>query len=179
MSELSNKKIAVLAADGFEESELFEPVDALKNAGATIEIISLKSGEIQALKHEKKWGRTIGVDKEVREAKEQDYDALLLPGGVVNPDALRADDDAVRFVRNFFNSGKPVASICHGPQTLISAGVVDGLKLTSVKNIEIDLKNAGANWVDEEVVQDKNLITSRTPDDLPAFNSKIVEVFGE
>lgn len=179
MSNLSNKKIAVLAADGFEESELFNPVDALKNAGASIEVLSIKSGEIKALKHEKEWGRSIAVDKEVKSAKIDDYDALLLPGGVVNPDALRGDDGAVGFVKDFFNSGKPVASICHGPQTLISAGVVSGLKLTSVKNISIDLKNAGANWVDEQVVHDKNLVTSRTPDDLDAFNSKIVEVFAQ
>lgn len=179
MGNLSSKKVAVLSANGFEESELFEPVEALKNEGASIEVISLEPGEIKGMKHEQEWGKSIAVDKLVNEANIQDYDALLIPGGVINPDALRADKNAVNFIKDFFNSGKPVASICHGPQTLISAGVANGVKLTSVKHINVDLKNAGANWVDEQVVHYKNLITSRTPDDLPAFNSKIVEVFGQ
>lgn len=178
MSNLKDKKVAVLAADGYEQSELESPVEALKIAGATVEIVSLKSGEIKAMKgHE--WSNSVAVDKTVADAKVSDYDALLLPGGVLNPDAVRADKDALQFVKGFFNEQKPVAAICHGPQTLIDAEVVNGVKMTSFKAISKDLQNAGANWVDEEVVTDGNLTTSRKPEDLPAFNQRIVEEFGK
>lgn len=178
MSNLNNKKIAVLAADGYEQSELESPVEALKKEGAIVEIISLKSGEIKAMKdHE--WSNSVAVDKTVSDAKVSDYDALLLPGGVLNPDAVRADKDAVAFVKDFFTAQKPVAAICHGPQTLINAEVVNGVKMTSFKAISKDLQNAGAEWVDEEVVTDGNLTTSRKPEDLPAFNKRIIEEFGK
>ncbi len=178
MSNLNNKKIAVLAADGYEQSELESPVEALKKEGAKVEIISLKSGEIKAMKdHE--WSNSVAVDKTVSNAKVSDYDALLLPGGVLNPDAVRADKDAVAFVKEFFTAQKPVAAICHGPQTLIDAEVLNGVKMTSFKAISKDLQNAGANWVDEEVVTDGNLTTSRKPEDLPAFNRRIIEEFGK
>ncbi|MBW8359003.1 MAG: type 1 glutamine amidotransferase [Weeksellaceae bacterium] len=178
MSNLENKTIAVLAADGYEQSELESPVEALRNAGAKVEIVSLKSGRIRAMKdHE--WSNSVAVDKTVTDANSDDYDALLLPGGVLNPDAVRADEGAVRFVKNFFTADKPVAAICHGPQTLIDADVVEGRKMTSFKAISKDLKNAGANWVDEEVVTDGNLTTSRKPADLPAFNKRMVEEFGK
>lgn len=178
MSNLNNKKIAVLAADGYEQSELESPVEALKKEGAIVEIISLKSGEIKAMKdHE--WSNSVAFDKTVSDAKVSDYDALLLPGGVLNPDAVRADKDAVAFVKEFFTAQKPVAAICHGPQTLIDAEVLNGVKMTSFKAISKDLQNAGANWVDEEVVTDGNLTTSRKPEDLPAFNRRIIEEFGK
>ncbi|WP_277111006.1 type 1 glutamine amidotransferase domain-containing protein [Chryseobacterium taklimakanense] len=178
MSTLSNKKIAVLAADGYEQSELEQPVDALKNAGATVEIVSLKSGEIKAMKdHE--WSNSVKVDRTVSDAKVSDYDGLLLPGGVLNPDTVRGDENAVKFVKDFFAENKPVAAICHGPQTLIDAEVVEGKKMTSFKAISKDLQNAGANWVDEEVVTDGNLTTSRKPEDIPAFNKRIIEEFAK
>lgn len=178
MSTLSNKKIAVLAADGYEQSELEQPVEALKNAGATVEIVSLKSGEIKAMKdHE--WSNSVKVDRTVSNAKVSDYDGLVLPGGVLNPDAVRADENAVKFVKGFFTENKPVAAICHGPQTLIDAEVVEGKKITSFKAVSKDLQNAGANWVDEEVVTDGNLTTSRKPEDLPAFNKRIIEEFSK
>ena len=178
MSSLKDKKIAVLAADGYEQSELESPVKALKKEGATVEIISLKSGEIKAMKgHE--WSNSVSVDKTVSDAKVSDYDALLLPGGVLNPDAVRADKDAVAFVKDFFTAHKPVAAICHGPQTLINAEVVNGVKMTSFEAISKDLQNAGANWVDEEVVTDGNLTTSRKPEDIPAFNRRMIEEFGK
>lgn len=178
MSTLQNKKIAVLAADGYEQSELDSPVKALKEAGATVEIISLKSGEIKSMKNHQ-WSDSVSVDKTVSEAKVDDYTALLLPGGVINPDTLRGNEDAVRFVKSFFEKDKPVAAICHGPQTLIEADVVKGKTMTSYKSISTDLKNAGANWKDEEVITDGNLTTSRDPDDLPAFNKRIIEEFGK
>ena len=178
MSNLENKKIAVLAADGYEQSELESPVKALKDAGAKVEIISLKSGEIKAMK-DHQWSNSVAVDQIVSKADCNDYDGLLLPGGVINPDALRADEDAVSFVKDFFSANKPVAAICHAPQTLINAEVVKDKKMTSYKTISKDLKNAGANWVDEEVVTDGNLTTSRSPEDLPAFNKRMVEEFGK
>ncbi|SNV35963.1 oxidative-stress-resistance chaperone [Chryseobacterium taklimakanense] len=178
MSTLSNKKIAVLAADGYEQSELEQPVEALKNAGATVEIVSLKSGEIKAMKdHE--WSNSVKVDRTVSDAKVSDYDGLLLPGGVLNPDTVRGDENAVKFVKDFFTENKPVAAICHGPQTLIDAEVVEGKKMTSFKAISKDLQNAGANWVDEEVITDGNLTTSRKPEDIPAFNKRIIEEFAK
>lgn len=178
MSNLNNKKIAVLAADGYEQSELESPVKALKDAGAKVEIVSLKSGEIKAMKNNQ-WSNSVTVDQTVSNADCKDYDGLLLPGGVINPDALRGDEKAVSFVKDFFSANKPVAAICHAPQTLINAGVVKDRKMTSFKTISKDLENAGANWVDEEVVTDGNLTTSRSPEDLPAFNKRMVEEFGK
>ena len=178
MSTLQNKTIAVLAADGYEQSELESPVKALKEEGATVEIISLKSGEIKSMK-DHQWSDAVSVDKTVSEAKVDDYCALLLPGGVINPDTLRGNEDAVHFVKSFFEKNKPVAAICHGPQTLIEADVLKGKTMTSYKSISTDLKNAGAEWKDEEVITDGNLTTSRDPDDLPAFNKRIIEEFGK
>jgi protease I len=179
MGKLSNRNIAVLSASGFEESELTSPVERLKEEGATVHIISLESGRIQGMQHDREWTVEIDVDKTVAEADANNYQGLLIPGGVLNPDALRKNEDALRFVREFFEAGKPVAAICHGPQVLISAGVVEGRNLTSTKTIKIDLINAGANWEDSEVVVDQGLVTSRSPKDLPAFNDKIVEEFAE
>ncbi|UJF29628.1 type 1 glutamine amidotransferase [Kaistella sp. 97-N-M2] len=178
MKTLENKKIAVLATDGYEQSELESPVKALKDAGAAVEIISLKSGKIRSMKdHE--WSDSVEVNETVSNADVDDYNALLLPGGVINPDTLRGDEAAVKFVKSFFEKNKPVAAICHGPQTLIEAGVVKGKTMTSYPSVSTDLKNAGANWKDEEVITDGNLTTSRNPDDLPAFNKRIIEEFGK
>lgn len=176
MGLLSGKKVAILSTDGFEQAELAEPKKALEKAGATIHVIAPHSGEIKAW-DKTDWGKHARVDRELNEASVRDYDALLLPGGVMNPDKLRVDTRAVAFVRHFFDSGKPVAAICHGPQMLIEADVVKGRKLTSWPSLKTDLRNAGANWVDEEVVVDGNLTTSRKPDDLPAFDRAIVEQF--
>lgn len=178
MGQLNNRKIAVLSESGFEEVELTEPVKRLKEEGANVHIISSKSGKLKAWNHDH-WSIEVDIDKTLSEVNADEYDGLVLPGGVINPDQLRVNDDAIAFVKAFFEAGKPVAAICHGPQTLINAGVVEGRKLTSVKNISQDLINAGANWVDEEVVVDQGLVTSRTPKDLPAFNDKIVEEFAE
>lgn len=178
MKTLENKKIAVLATDGYEQSELESPVKALKDAGAAVEIISLKSAKIRGMKdHE--WSDSVEVNETVSNANVDDYNALLLPGGVINPDTLRGDEAAVKFVKSFFEKNKPVAAICHGPQTLIEAGVVKGKTMTSYPSVSTDLKNAGANWKDEEVITDGNLTTSRNPDDLPAFNKRIIEEFGK
>lgn len=171
---LKGRKVAFLATDGVEQVELTDPKKALEQAGATVHVIAPKSGEIKAWKL-KDWGDTIKVDKALEETKASDYDALVLPGGVINPDHLRTDPKAVSFVREFANSGKPVAAICHGPWTLIEAGVVKGKKLTSWPSLKTDLKNAGASWVDEQVVLDGNFITSRKPEDIPAFSQKIIE----
>ena len=178
MGQLSNRTIAVLSESGFEEVELTEPVKRLKEEGATVHVISSKSGKIKAWDQDH-WSIEVDVDKTIAEASADDYNGLLLPGGVINPDQLRVNEDAIKFVESFFEAGKPVAAICHGPQTLINADVVKGRKLTSVKNISQDLINAGADWSDEEVVVDQGLVTSRTPKDLPAFNDKIVEEFAE
>ena len=177
-SELQGKRIAFIATDGVEQVELTEPWGALKEAGAEVELLSLETGEIQGFDHLDK-GETFRVDKAVSEADATDYDGLVLPGGVANPDFLRADEDAVRLVRTFFEQGKPVGAICHGPWTLVEAGVVEGRTVTSWPSIRTDLVNAGAQWVDEEVVVDRGLVTSRKPDDLPAFNAKLVEEFAE
>ena len=171
---LKGKRVAILATDGFEQVELTEPKKALEQAGATTEVLSPKSGEIRGWKF-KEWGDSVRVDKTLDKAKPADYDALVLPGGVANPDNLRMDEKAVQFVKQFAQSGMPVAAICHGPWTLIEAGVVKGHTLTSWPSLKTDLKNAGANWVDKEVVLDGNFITSRKPDDLPAFNQKVIE----
>ena len=178
MGKLDGKKIAFLAADGVEQVELTEPRKAVEAEGAETELISLEEGAIQGFEKLDQ-GDDFEVDRAAKDADASDYDGLVLPGGVHNPDFLRADDDATAFVRAFFEAGKPVGAICHGPWTLIDAGVVDGLKLTSYPSIATDLKNAGADWVDEEVVVDRGLTTSRRPDDLPAFNEKIVEEFCE
>lgn len=178
MKELKGKKVAILATSGFEESELFEPRKALERSGAEVYIIAPESNKIRAWRHGN-WGKEIEVDVNVDDARENDYDALLLPGGVINPDKLRRNQNAVDFVRRFFNSNKSVASICHGPQMLIEAEVVKGRTLTSFHSIKKDLQNAGANWIDKEVVEDGNLITSRSPDDLEAFNAKLIEVLAK
>ena len=169
-----SKRIAILATHGFEESELKSPKEHIEQQGWTAEIVSPESGSIKAWA-EKDWGQEYKVDKDLSAASASDYDALVLPGGVINPDQLRTNDKALSFIKDFFQQKKPVAAICHGPQLLIDAEVVNGRKLTSVKNISKDLKNAGANWQDEEVIVDEGLVTSRTPKDLPAFNAKLVE----
>ncbi len=178
MKKLTNRKIAILAADGFEESELFSPKEALEKEGASVDIISLKTGEIQGFKHMEK-GKAASVTDEIAHADINDYHGLVIPGGLFNPDALRRNEKVIAFVRGAFAKQLPVAAICHGPQVLISADVVSGRKMTGFEAIQIDLKNAGAEVRDEEVVVDKGLVTSRTPDDLPAFNKKIVEEFCE
>ncbi|SDZ38891.1 protease I [Micromonospora pattaloongensis] len=178
MAALDGKRIAFLATDGVEEVEYTKPREAVEQAGARVELISLESGSIQAMQHMDK-SSTYPVDKAVADADPGDYDALVLPGGVANPDFLRADPDAVRFVRAFFDAGKPVGAICHGPWTLVEADVVKGRTLTSWPSLRTDLTNAGATWVDETCHVDNGLVTSRNPDDLPAFCSKIVEEFAE
>ncbi len=177
-NELTGKTIAFLAAEGVEQVELTEPWKAVEQAGATPELVSLESGEVQAFNHLDK-ADTFTVDKTVEEASASDYDGLVLPGGVANPDFLRSSDDAVAFVRAFFEQAKPVGVICHGPWTLVEADVVRGRTLTSWPSLRTDLRNAGANWVDEEVHVDEGLTSSRNPDDLPAFCAKIVEEFAE
>jgi protease I len=179
MGQLSNRMIAVLSESGFEETELTSPVQRLKEEGATVHIISSKAGKIQAMKGDHEWTIEVEVDKTIDDVNADEYHGLLIPGGVLNPDSLRKNEGALDFVRNFFDAGKPVAAICHGPQVLISAEVVEGRKLTSTKTIKIDLVNAGADWYDEEVVVDQGLVTSRSPKDLPAFNDKMVEEFAE
>lgn len=175
---LSGKTVAILAADGFEQVELTEPMKALKEAGAEVEIVSLKSGEIQGFNHFDK-GDAFKVDRTLDETDPSRYAALMLPGGAHNPDQLRIEDKALAFVRAFFDAGKPVAAICHAPWVLIDAGVAEGRTLTSYKTIRTDLRNAGVNVVDEEVVVDEGLVTSRDPDDLPAFCAKMIEEFAE
>lgn len=173
-----SRKVAILATHGFEESELKSPKEYIEQQGWAAEIVSPESGTIKSWA-EKNWGAEYPVDKNLAEASASDYDALVLPGGVINPDQLRTNEDALKFVKDFFDQKKPVASICHGPWTLINAGVANGRKVTSVKSISQDLINAGAQWSDEEVVVDNGLVTSRTPQDLPAFNKKLVEEINE
>ena len=175
---LSGKRIAILFTTGVEQVELTEPREAVENAGAETDLISLETGEVQAHQHLEK-GDTFTAEKAVADCSASDYDGLILPGGVANPDFLRQDQDAVRFVREFVESGKPVGVICHGPWTLVEADVVRGKTITSYPSVRTDLINAGAHWVDEEVVVDKGLVSSRRPDDLPAFCDKIVEEFAE
>jgi len=177
-NELQGKKIAFLATDGVEQIELIEPWKAVEQAGGEPELLSIQPGKIQGFQHLDK-GEEFSVDKHVSQAEPDDYDGLVLPGGVANPDFLRMDEDAVRFVKNFFETGKPVGVICHGPWTLVEAGVVKGRKITSWPSLETDIRNAGGSWVDEEVVVDAGLVSSRKPDDLPAFCARIVEEFGE
>ena len=176
--KLSGKKVAVLAADGFEEVELTKPREALDQAGAKTTVVSIKSGKIQGMNHADK-GEKVTVDLTLDDAKPEEFDALMIPGGLMNPDTLRSTEAALEFVRHFFDEGKPVAAICHGPWVLIDAGVVRGRTLTSWPAIKTDVRNAGGSWVDEEVVVDNGLVTSRKPDDIPAFNHKMIEEFCE
>jgi protease I len=171
-------RVAVLATDGFEQSELTEPVEALRRSGAQVDVVSLENGEIQGMQHKEK-GAKVRVDRTLDEAKAGDYIGLVLPGGVANPDALRTDERAVRFVRQFAEAKKPIAAICHGPWTLIEADAVRGKRMTSWPSLKTDLKNAGAEWVDREVVADRGLVTSRKPDDLPAFCKAMLAEFSE
>ena len=173
-----DKRIAIIATDGFEESELKSPKEAMEKEGFTVDIISDKSGSIKAWA-DGNWSNEYSVDKTIDSVNADQYNALVLPGGVINPDKLRRNEDALVFVRDFFKQKKPVAAICHGPQTLISADVVKGRKMTSFSSIKDDLINAGAEWVDEEVVVDQGFVTSRNPNDLPAFNSKLIEEIKE
>jgi protease I len=178
VADLNGKRVAILATDMFEQVELVEPRNAVEEAGADVELVSLETGEIQGFDHYDK-ADTFPVDKAVSDVSVDDYDALVLPGGVGNPDTLRTDEDAVSFVRSFFEQGKPVAAICHAPWLLVEADVVRGRNLTSFWSVETDIRNAGGNWSDEEVVVDEGLVTSRSPKDLPAFCAKVVEEFAE
>jgi protease I len=173
-SELDGKKIAFLATDGFEQAELLEPRKALDEAGATTVVIAPKAGEIKAW-DTKEWGKTVKVDKVLADSNPNDYDALVLPGGVMNPDHLRMDPAAVNFVKRFVDTGRTTAAICHGPWTLLETGVLRGRTVTSWPSVKTDLKNAGANWVDQECVTDGQFIFSRKPDDIPAFNRAIIQ----
>ena len=177
-NQLTGRKVAILATDGVEQVELTEPRRALEAEGATVHLVSIERGEIQGMHHMDK-GDRFRVDREVRSARAEDYDALVLPGGVANPDILRTDPDAVALVRAFVNAGKPVGAICHGPWTLVEADAVRGRTLTSWPSLKTDIRNAGGTWVDEEAVVDQGLVTSRKPDDLPAFNAKMIEEFCE
>ncbi len=176
--KLQGIKVAILAANGFEQSELFEPKKALEEAGGQTFVISPEKDRVKGWRHTD-WGQSVAVDVTLNEANVNDYNALLLPGGVMNPDKLRGNKTAVAFVKAFFDAGKPVGAICHGPWTLINAGVVKGREMTSYHTIRKDLENAGAKWTDSEVVVDNGLVTSRKPDDIPAFNEKLIEEFAE
>jgi protease I len=175
---LRGKKIAILVTDGFEQSELLEPRKALDEAGATTQVVSPAGQKVKGWNH-KEWDQEVSVDLSLDSAKADQFDALLLPGGIMNPDHLRMDSKAVEFVKHFTDSGKPVAAICHGPWTLIEAGAVRGHTMTSWPSLKTDLKNAGANWVDQEVVNDRGLVTSRKPDDIPAFDREMIRLFAK
>ena len=176
--KLEGKKIAIVVTDGFEQVELTSPRDALLKEGAVVEIVSPKSEDekVKGWKHVE-WGDELDVDVTVKDADPDDYDALVLPGGAMNPDKLRVIPEVQKFVRSFWDDGKPIAAICHGPWTLIDAGIVDGVTMTSWPTLRTDLRNAGADWVDREVIVDGQLVTSRKPDDLPAFNAAMIELF--
>jgi len=176
--KLNGKKVAILVANGFEQVELTEPREALQEAGASTAIISPEDSEVKGWKHIE-WGDKFPVDVALDDADSNDYDALLLPGGVMNPDKLRMNEKAVDFIKEFFTAGKPIAAICHGPWTLIEAEAVRGRTVTSWPSLKTDLRNAGAEWIDREVVVDNGLVTSRKPDDIPAFNDKMIEEFAE
>ena len=178
MGKLSGKKVAILTENGFEEVELTSPKQALEEAGATVHIISPQKDTVKGWDHDH-WSIELDVNKNIDEANTEDYDALVLPGGVLNPDRLRTNKKAIEFVREFLESGKPVAAICHGPQTLIETGLLQGRTMTSYPSIKTDLINAGVDWVDREVVVDNGLVTSRSPKDLPAFNKKTIEEINE
>jgi protease I len=175
---LSGKRVAMVATDGFEQSELLEPRRALEGAGARVEIISPKAGSIRGWNHTD-WGESVPVDRTIDSVNAQDYDSLVLPGGVMNPDKLRRNPAVLKFVRSFFEQHKPVGAICHGPWTLVDAEVVGGRRMTSYESIQTDLKNAGAEWVDEPVVVDRGLVTSRKPGDIPQFSRKLIEEIHE
>lgn len=175
---LKGKKVAILAADGFEQSELLKPRKALEDAGAETRVVSPADGKVKGW-NMKEWGETVDVDVPLDSADPSEFDALQLPGGVMNPDHLRMNPKAVQFVKHFFEAGKPVAAICHAPWSLIEAGVVRGRKIASWPSLKTDLRNAGAEWVDQEVVRDGNLVTSRKPDDIPAFNREMISLFAE
>jgi protease I len=177
-TRLKGLRVAILATDGFEQSELTEPRKALDEAGATTEVVSPKEGRLRGWNHTD-WGLEVEVDRPLQGADPKDYDALVLPGGVMNPDRLRINPSAVAFVKSFFDAGKPVAAICHGPWTVIESGAATGHRMTSWPSLKTDLRNAGAEWVDEEVVVDGKLVTSRKPDDLPAFNRALIKLFAE
>jgi protease I len=176
--DISGRIIAILATDGFEQAELIEPKKALEQAGATVHVVSPKEGSIRGWDRTD-WGQEVRVDVALEKAKAEDYNGLVLPGGQINPDKLRLEPKAVDFVKAFFQAGKPVGAICHGPWLLVEADVARGRTVTSYPSIRTDLKNAGAEWVDREVVVDQGLVTSRRPDDIPAFNAKIIEEFAE
>ena len=177
-NSLRGVRVAILVTDGFEQVELTKPKDALDAAGAKTLIVSPKDGQVRGWNFTD-WGKNLPVDLKLDEAKPEDFDALLLPGGVINPDALRIEPKAVAFIKTFFDAGKPVASICHGPWTIIETGAARGRRMTSWPSLKSDLKNAGADWVDEEVTVDRNLVTSRKPEDIPAFNAKMIELFSQ
>ena len=177
-NKLTGKRVAILATDGVEQVELTEPRKALDEAGAKTTLVSPKSGKIKGWQHDH-WGEELKVDLALESANADTFDALLLPGGVMNPDQLRMNKQAVQFVRSFFDSGKPVAAICHAPWMLVEADVVSGRSVTSWPSLQTDLRNAGADWLDREVVTDQGLVTSRKPDDIPAFNRKMIEEFAE
>jgi protease I len=178
MKDLQNLKVAIVSENGFEESELISPKVALEEAGATVHVISPHPNKIKGWNHGD-WGKEIKVDRNIGDVAAAEYDALFLPGGVMNADKLRMSEEAVDFAKHFLREGKPVAAICHGPQTLIETGLLKGRTMTSYKSLKTDLKNAGVHWVDKEVVVDDGLITSRSPADLPAFNKRMVEEFGK
>jgi protease I len=177
-NRLAGLRVAILATDGFEQSELTEPRKALDEAGATTEVVSPEEDAIKGWSH-KEWGRMVDVDQSLDEANPDDYHALVLPGGVMNPDALRMQPKAVAFVKAFFDAAKPIAAICHGPWMVVESGAARGYRMTSWPSLKTDIKNAGGEWVDEEVVVDENLVTSRKPDDLPAFNREMISLFGQ
>ena len=176
--KLAGKKVAILVADGFEQVEMTKPREALEEAGAETKIVSVRGGQVQGMNHADK-GDKFDVDLTLDDARPEDFDALMIPGGLMNPDQLRSTAEALQFTRHFFEEGKPVAAICHGPWVLIDAGVVRGRTLTSWPAIKSDVRNAGGHWIDEEVVVDNGLVTSRKPDDIPAFNEKMIEEFCE
>ena len=175
---LNGKKVAILVADGFEEVELTKPRQALDDAGAKTSIVSPKDDTVRSWRHTE-WGEDFDVDVPLSDAKAENFDALLLPGGVLNPDKLRMDADAMKFVKSFFDAGKPVAAICHGPWSVIEVGAAKGRKIASWPSLKSDLRNAGAEWIDQEVVRDGNLVSSRNPDDIPAFNREMIKLFSE